>query len=94
MSETGNTPCCSLLYARVLHKVLTTSARIDDRAFQRLVIQGMILGQDKPEDVQERGDRRAIRYEIIEEYGGIPSAALRDVHGPARSQQSVEHERG
>ena len=82
-----------LLYARFWHKVLFDLGHVSTpEPFQRLVNQGMILGEDGHKMSKRRGnvvdpgrrDRRIRR-------GRVP--LLRNVHGPARADEAMEHER-
>ena len=82
-----------LLYARFWHKVLFDLGYVSTpEPFFKLVNQGMILGEDNQKMSKSRGnvmnpDRRA---SAGSRHGRVP--ALRNVHGPARNGEAVEHQ--
>ena len=81
-----------LLYSRFWHKVLFDRGVVSTpEPFQKLVNQGMILGENNEKMSQEprqrdqpRRDRHGVRRRL--------AAAVRDVHGPAGSDQALEHD--
>ncbi len=81
-----------LLYARFWHKVLFDLGYLSTREpFQRLVNPGMVLGPGQPEDVEEprQRDHAGLGHRGIRRGR---AASLRDVHGPARADEALEHE--
>ncbi len=83
-----------LLYARFWHKVLFDLGYLSNpEPFQRLVNQGMILGEDSRK-MSKRWGNVIDPLDVIDNLrrGRVP--LLRDVHGPARADETVEHERG
>ena len=82
-----------LLYARFWHKVLFDLGHVSTpEPFQRLVNQGMILGEDGQKMSKSRGN--VINPDdVIAEYGADALRLLRDVHGPARADEALEHDR-
>ncbi len=82
-----------LLYARFWHKVLFDLGHVSTpEPFQRLVNQGLILGEDGQKMSQVPRQRRQPRRRRRRIRRGRP-AALRDVHGPAGADEAVEHDR-
>ena len=80
-----------LLYSRFWHKLLYDLGYVTTpEPFKKLINQGMILGEDNQKMSKSRGnvinpdkvDRRVRRRF---------DAAVRDVHGPAGSDQALEH---
>ena len=80
-----------LLYARFWHKVLFDYGYVSTpEPFQRLVNQGLILGEDGQKMSKSRGNV-VNPDEVIGEFGADAPAALRDVHGAAGTGQTLEH---
>ena len=81
-----------LLYARFWHKVLYDLGFVSTaEPFHKLVNQGLILGEDGPENVQihrQRGQPGCCARGV---WGGC-LATLRNVHGAPRDGQTVEHQ--
>ena len=82
-----------LLYARFWHKVLFDIGVVSTpEPFLKLVHQGMILGEDGRKMSKSLGQRRQPRrhHRRVRRRRAAP---LRDVHGPARGDEAVEHAR-
>ena len=85
---------CICLYARFWHKVLFDLGYLSKpEPFQRLVNQGMILGEDGRK-MSKRWGNVIDPIDVIENLRRGCVSLLRDVHGPARANETVEHERG
>ena len=82
-----------LLYARFWHKVLFDRGFVSTpEPFQKLVNQGMILGENNEKMSKSRGN--VVNPDaVVERIRRRLAAALRNVHGPAGSHQAVEHGR-
>ena len=82
-----------LLYARFWHKVLFDRGYVSTtEPFQKLVNQGMILGENSEKMSKSRGNV-VNPDEVVRGIRGRLPAAVRDVHGPAGGRQAVEHGR-
>ena len=82
-----------LLYARFWHKVFVRSRLLSKpEPFQRLVNQGMILGEDNQKMSKSRGNMVESRRRDRPIRRGRVSL-LRNVHGPAGADETVEHAR-
>ena len=82
-----------LLYARFWHKVLFDLGHVSTpEPFQRLVNQGMILGEDGHK-MSKRWGNVIDPLDVIANLRRRRVSLLRDVHGPARADEAVEHER-
>ena len=81
-----------LLYARFWHKVLFDLGYVSTpEPFFKLVNQGMILGEDNQKMSKSRGNVIPVDEPVRGSRHGCV-APLRNVHGPARNGQTVEHQ--
>ena len=82
-----------LLYARFWHKVLYDRGYVSmAEPFQKLVNQGMILGENNEKMSKSRGNVVNPDH-VVKEYGADSLAAVRNVHGSAGGREAVEHGR-
>ena len=78
-----------LLYSRFWHKVLYDIGVVStDEPFQRLINQGMILGEDNQKMSKSRGQRRQSRR-YRRRIRRRHDARLRNVHGPLAGVQTL-----
>ena len=80
-----------LLYSRFWHKVLFDRGIVSTpEPFQKLVNQGMILGENNEKMSKSRGN--VINPDdVVARVRRRLAAAVRDVHGPARGDEALEH---
>ena len=80
-----------LLYSRFWHKFLYDLGYVRTKEpFQKLINQGMILGEDGQKMSKSRGNV-VNPDEVIDGVRRRLDAALRDVHGPAGGDEALEH---